>query len=146
MISLWELKTTWAWSIRTPGVWLAGFMQETTRNCYILNIKAVGLMVLEKIFKVFPILSLLELYVAMATRVPIQSAQNLMQPFPQLIMLYMKFDQNRLIDIRDMYYFERVDGQRRRTPDHCHINTSNEPSAPDHCHINTSNEPSAQES
>ena len=33
-------------------------------------------MVLEKIFKVFPILSLWELYVAMATRVPIQSTQK----------------------------------------------------------------------
>ena len=36
-----------------------------------------------KIFKVFPIIRILELYVAMATRVQIQSAKNLMQPFPK---------------------------------------------------------------
>ena len=36
-----------------------------------------------KIFKVFPIMRILELYVAMATRVQIQSAKNLMQPFPK---------------------------------------------------------------
>ena len=37
----------------------------------------------KKISKVFHIVSLGELYVAMATRVPIQSALNLKQPFPQ---------------------------------------------------------------
>ena len=36
-----------------------------------------------KIFKVFPNISIWELYVAMATRVQIQSAKNLMQPFPK---------------------------------------------------------------
>ena len=27
----------------TPGAWLAGFMQETTKHCYILNMLALGL-------------------------------------------------------------------------------------------------------
>ena len=35
-----------------------------------------------KIFKVFPIISLWELYVAMAARVPIQSAQKPYAAFP----------------------------------------------------------------
>ena len=57
----------------------------------------------KKIFKVFPIISLWELYVAMATRVPIQSAQNpLYRLSPNLMMLYMKFDPNWPTDSRDM--------------------------------------------
>ena len=36
-----------------------------------------------KIFKVFPNISIWELYVAMATRVQIQLAKNLMQLFPK---------------------------------------------------------------
>ena len=58
------------------------------RNQSTLDIaKAVDLIVSEseENFKVFPIISLWELYVAMTTRVPIQSAQNqtyLMQTFP----------------------------------------------------------------
>ena len=27
-----------AWPIRTSGAWLVGFMQETAKHCYILNI------------------------------------------------------------------------------------------------------------
>ena len=46
----------------------------------------------------------------MATRVQIQSAKILMQPSPNLIMLYMK-----LIKIgkltQEIYYFKSVDGQ-----------------------------------
>ena len=56
----------------TPGVWLAGFIKRTTMQCYTQNMKALGLVVLEKtIFYVFPIVSLWELFVAMETRVPI---------------------------------------------------------------------------
>ena len=36
----------------------------------------------KKIFTVFPSKSLWEFYVDMAARVPIESAQNLIQPFP----------------------------------------------------------------
>ena len=32
----------------TPGAWLAGFIKRTTRHCYIQNMKAFGLVVLEK--------------------------------------------------------------------------------------------------
>ena len=32
----------------TPGAWLAGFMKKTTIQCYTQNIKALGLVVLEK--------------------------------------------------------------------------------------------------
>ena len=32
----------------TPGAWLAGFIKRTTTHCYIKNIKALGLVVLEK--------------------------------------------------------------------------------------------------
>ena len=40
--------------INTLRAWLARFRKGTSRHCYILNVKAVGLMVLEKIFKVVP--------------------------------------------------------------------------------------------
>ena len=41
---------------------MAGFMKRTTRHCYTQNMKALGLVVLEKkIFYVFPIVSLWEL-------------------------------------------------------------------------------------
>ena len=36
----------------------------------------------KRVFKVFPTINLWELYVDMATRVPIQSAKNPTQPFP----------------------------------------------------------------
>ena len=32
----------------TPGAWLAGFIKRTTIHCYTLNMKALGLVVLEK--------------------------------------------------------------------------------------------------
>ena len=65
-----------AWSIWTPGAWLAGLMKGTTKHRYIQNIEALGLVVLKKkkFFYVFPILSLWELSVAMETTILIQSA------------------------------------------------------------------------
>ena len=49
------------------------FGNWTISHCYILNIKAVGLVVSEKIFLVFPIVSLWELSVAMETTILVQS-------------------------------------------------------------------------
>ena len=40
---------TWAWSICTPGAWLARLMKGTTKHCYIQNIIALGHVVSEKI-------------------------------------------------------------------------------------------------
>ena len=40
--------TPWACPIWTPVAWLAGFIKGITKNCYIQNIKALGLMVSEK--------------------------------------------------------------------------------------------------
>ena len=40
-----------AWSVWTPGAWMAGFMKETTKHRYILL--ALGLMVSEEIFEGF---------------------------------------------------------------------------------------------
>ena len=37
----------------TPGAWLAGFIKRTTTHCYIQNMKALGLVVSEKIFSCF---------------------------------------------------------------------------------------------
>ena len=37
-----------AWSIWTPGAWLAGLMKGTTKHRYIQNIEALGLVVLKK--------------------------------------------------------------------------------------------------
>ena len=52
----------------TPGTPLAGFMKRTIIHFYTQNMKALGLVVLEKIFFfVFPIVSLWELSVAMET-------------------------------------------------------------------------------
>ena len=46
----------------TPGARLAGFIKRTTIHCYTQNMKALGLVVLEKkIFYVFPIACLWEL-------------------------------------------------------------------------------------
>ena len=49
-----------AWPIWTPGSRLAGIIKGLTKRCFTQNIKALGLMVLEKkIFYVFfPIVSL----------------------------------------------------------------------------------------
>ena len=65
----------------TPGARLAGFMKRTTIHCYTQNMKALGLMVLEKkIF--FPIVSLWEPSVAMETRVLIRPAPKPCTAFP----------------------------------------------------------------
>ena len=46
--------TPGAWPTWTQGARLAGFMKGTTKRCYILNIKALGLVVSEKkIFSYF---------------------------------------------------------------------------------------------
>ena len=37
----------------TSGAWLAGFIKRTTIHCYIQNMKALGLVVSEKIFLCF---------------------------------------------------------------------------------------------
>ena len=37
-----------AWPIWAPGTWLTGFMLETTKHCYILNMLALGLRASEK--------------------------------------------------------------------------------------------------
>ena len=69
------------WPVWTPGAWLAGFVKGITNHCYIQNIKALGLMVSEKIF-CFPIVSQWELSVAIETTVLNPSGQNLMHSFP----------------------------------------------------------------
>ena len=38
----------------TPGAWLAGFIKRTNTHCYIQNMKALGLMFLEKKIFFFP--------------------------------------------------------------------------------------------
>ena len=48
-----------AWPIWTPGSRLAGIIKGLTKHCFTQNIKALGLMVSEKIFfTFFPIISL----------------------------------------------------------------------------------------
>ena len=61
-----------AWPIWVPGTRLAGFMKGITKHCWTQNIKALGLMVSEKIFYVFPFITLWELSVAMGARVLIR--------------------------------------------------------------------------
>ena len=72
-----DIDAPGAWSIWTPGAWLAGFMKGTIKHCYIQNIEALGLVVSEKIFFIyfFPIVSLWEVSVAMKKTIWIQSAQ-----------------------------------------------------------------------
>ena len=85
-----------AWSLWTPGAWLAGFMKGTTKHCYIQNIEALGLVISEKIFFMFfPIVSLWELSVAMETTILIQSVPkpNAVNP-PYPAMVHIKFDQD----------------------------------------------------
>ena len=54
----------------TKGAWLAGFIKRTTIHCYIQTLKALSLVVFEKMFFLcFPIVSLWELSVATETRV-----------------------------------------------------------------------------
>ena len=49
-----------AWPISTPGSRLTGIIKGLTKHCFTQNIKALGLMVLEKniFFTFFPIISL----------------------------------------------------------------------------------------
>ena len=55
IVSIWELMTPGAGPFLTPGAWLTGFVKRTTTHCYIQNMKALGLVVSEKIFfYVFP--------------------------------------------------------------------------------------------
>ena len=61
-----------AWPIWATWTRLAGFMKGITKHCYTQNIKALDLIVSEKIFYVFPIITLWELSVAMETRVLIR--------------------------------------------------------------------------
>ena len=45
-----------AWPVGTPGALLAGFIKRTAIHCYTQNMKALGLVVLEKkFFMVFPL-------------------------------------------------------------------------------------------
>ena len=39
-----------AWPVWTPGAWLADFMKRSTIHCYTQKMKALGLVVSEKIF------------------------------------------------------------------------------------------------
>ena len=50
IVSLWELMTPGAGPFLTPGARLAGFIKRTTIHCYTQNMKALGLVVSEKIF------------------------------------------------------------------------------------------------
>ena len=45
--------TPWAWPLKTPGAWLAGFMKAIAKHCFTQNKHALGLMVSEKIFLCF---------------------------------------------------------------------------------------------
>ena len=68
------MKTLDCWGAGTldPMGSIGRIYVGTTRHCYIPNIYAMGLMLLEGSYKFFPVISLWELYIAMATRVPIQ--------------------------------------------------------------------------
>ena len=60
------------WSILTPGAQLAGFINSTTKLCYIQNTEALKLVDSEKVL--FFIVSLWELSVVKETTILIQSA------------------------------------------------------------------------
>ena len=64
IVSLWELITPRVGPFFTPGAWLAGFIKRTTIHCYRFikrttihcytqNMKALGLVLSEKIFLCF---------------------------------------------------------------------------------------------
>ena len=56
--------TSGAGPVWTPGARLAGFIKKTTIHCYTQNMKALGLVALEKkIFYVFPVVCLWELMI-----------------------------------------------------------------------------------
>ena len=47
--------TPWAWPLKTPGAWLAGFMKGITNHCYTQNINTLAFKISEKkIFLCFP--------------------------------------------------------------------------------------------
>ena len=48
IVSLWELMTLGVGPFLTPRAWLAGFIKRTTIHCYTQNMKALGLVVSEK--------------------------------------------------------------------------------------------------
>ena len=50
IVSLWELMSPGVEPFLTPRTKLAGFIKRTTLNCYPQNMKALGLLVSEKIF------------------------------------------------------------------------------------------------
>ena len=52
-----DIDVPGAWSVWTPGAWLAGFIKGTTNagTTYIQNIEALGLVVSGKIFYGFPL-------------------------------------------------------------------------------------------
>ena len=50
---VYELMIPGVGSFLTPGAWLAGFIKRTIRHCNIQNMKALGLVVSEKIFLCF---------------------------------------------------------------------------------------------
>ena len=62
-----------------PGTRLAGFFKSTTIHCYTRNtsMEALGLLVSEKIFYVFPIISIWELSFTMKTIVLISPGPNI---------------------------------------------------------------------
>ena len=67
----------------TIGALLAGFIKRTTIHCYTENMKALSHVVLEnKVFLCFPIISIWELYVAMETRVLIRPGPEPNATFP----------------------------------------------------------------
>ena len=67
----------------TPGAQLARFIKRTIIHCYTQDMKALVLVVSEKkIFYVFPIVSLWEIYVAMETRVLIRPGPKPNTTFP----------------------------------------------------------------
>ena len=61
IVSLSELVTPWVGPFLTLGTWLAGCIKRTTIHCYTQNMKALGLLVSEKSFYGFLIVSLWEL-------------------------------------------------------------------------------------
>ena len=55
IVNLWELMTPGEWPFLTPGAWLIGFIKRITTHSYIQTMKALGLVVSEKIlFMFFP--------------------------------------------------------------------------------------------
>ena len=75
-----------------------------TKHCCTQNIKALGFMVSEKMFYVFPIITLWELSVAMETRVPIGPGPKPNAAFfPTPTMLQIKFVCDRSAGLRDIH-------------------------------------------